>query len=96
MAVRARLVVRGLVQGVWYRGSMQQEARRLGLAGWVSPTARSTPISRLRSSTLTLIVASRSPKSTRSRYARAAVNSSASTAAESLEFLSAICKRSSA
>ena len=35
MAVRARLVVRGLVQGVWYRGSMQDEAERLGLAGWV-------------------------------------------------------------
>lgn len=32
---RAHLVVRGLVQGVWYRGSMQEEARRLGLAGWV-------------------------------------------------------------
>jgi len=35
MAVRARLVVRGLVQGVWYRGSMQEEARRRGVAGWV-------------------------------------------------------------
>jgi len=35
MAVRAHLVVRGRVQGVWFRGSMQDEARRLGVAGWV-------------------------------------------------------------
>jgi acylphosphatase len=34
MAVRAHLVVRGRVQGVWYRGSMQAEARRLGVSGW--------------------------------------------------------------
>jgi len=32
---RAHLVVRGLVQGVWFRGSMQDEARRQRLAGWV-------------------------------------------------------------
>jgi acylphosphatase len=35
MAVRVHLSVSGRVQGVWYRGSMQDEATRLGLAGWV-------------------------------------------------------------
>lgn len=30
-----RVVVTGRVQGVWYRGAMQQEALRLGLSGWV-------------------------------------------------------------
>jgi acylphosphatase len=32
---RLRAVVRGRVQGVGYRGTTFDEARRLGLAGWV-------------------------------------------------------------
>jgi acylphosphatase len=35
VATRVRLVVSGLVQGVGFRMATQQEARRLGLAGWV-------------------------------------------------------------
>lgn len=33
--VRARVVVDGRVQGVYFRQSTQQEARRLGVDGWV-------------------------------------------------------------
>jgi acylphosphatase len=40
--VRTHLVIRGRVQGVWYRGAMQAEARRLGLAGWCRNNADGT------------------------------------------------------
>ena len=33
--VRRRVVVTGLVQGVFYRDGCRTEANRLGLAGWV-------------------------------------------------------------
>lgn len=32
---RVHLIVKGLVQGVCYRASAQDEARALGLSGWV-------------------------------------------------------------
>jgi acylphosphatase len=32
---RLHLIVRGLVQGVYFRASTAEEARRLGLTGWV-------------------------------------------------------------
>lgn len=32
---QAQLVVRGRVQGVFFRASSQREAKRLGLTGWV-------------------------------------------------------------
>ena len=30
-----RLAIHGVVQGVWFRESMRQEAARLGVTGWV-------------------------------------------------------------
>ncbi len=34
-AVRAHVIVSGLVQGVWFRASTRDVAVRLGLRGWV-------------------------------------------------------------
>ncbi|MDH4176427.1 MAG: acylphosphatase [Thermoleophilia bacterium] len=33
-AVRRRVVVHGLVQGVWFRDSVRRRAERHGVAGW--------------------------------------------------------------
>ncbi|MGH9113946.1 MAG: acylphosphatase [Acidimicrobiales bacterium] len=33
--VRVRVVVSGLVQGVWYRQGCRREAERLGVTGWI-------------------------------------------------------------
>ncbi|MFP8875609.1 MAG: acylphosphatase, partial [Myxococcota bacterium] len=33
--IRRLACIRGRVQGVWYRGSTQQEAQRVGVTGWV-------------------------------------------------------------
>jgi acylphosphatase len=33
--LRARVVVHGRVQGVWFRDSTRREALRLGVGGWV-------------------------------------------------------------
>lgn len=33
--VRAHIIVTGLVQGVYYRATARQEARALGITGWV-------------------------------------------------------------
>ena len=35
MRIRRRVIVRGRVQGVFFRGSTQQEARVRGVDGWV-------------------------------------------------------------
>ena len=32
---RAHVLVRGRVQGVWFRGSTEEEATRLGINGWI-------------------------------------------------------------
>jgi acylphosphatase len=32
---RLEIVVVGMVQGVWFRASTREEARRLGIRGWV-------------------------------------------------------------
>lgn len=34
-SVRAHVTIRGLVQGVWFRASAADEARAIGLSGWV-------------------------------------------------------------
>src|SRR5512137_535689 len=33
--LRARVIVSGQVQGVWFRASTKEEADRLGVSGWV-------------------------------------------------------------
>jgi acylphosphatase len=33
--VRMRLVIKGRVQGVWFRDSTRRAAQKLGLSGWV-------------------------------------------------------------
>lgn len=35
MPIKRRLIVHGRVQGVWFRGWAVDQARALGLAGWV-------------------------------------------------------------
>jgi acylphosphatase len=40
--VTRRLTIHGLVQGVWFRESMRQEAARLGVTGWVRNRADGT------------------------------------------------------
>jgi acylphosphatase len=33
--LRAHVIIRGYVQGVWFRASTKDEATRIGMAGWV-------------------------------------------------------------
>ena len=33
--IRVRLIIKGKVQGVWFRDSTRREAVRLGVSGWV-------------------------------------------------------------
>ena len=33
--LRARVIVHGFVQGVWFRAGMKDEATRIGVGGWV-------------------------------------------------------------
>ncbi len=35
MTVRARVVFKGKVQGVWFRANTQMKARQFGISGWV-------------------------------------------------------------
>jgi len=36
---RVRVLIRGRVQGVWFRGATQEQARRCGVDGWVANRA---------------------------------------------------------
>ena len=40
--VRRRVVVRGRVQGVWFRENARQRAEQVGVAGWVRNTSDET------------------------------------------------------